>query len=80
MRHLGQVSVCHMTCIMRTGSLALRTSQQFDDACRRKPEAPARFWELFMIDLTIRESARNVIVASLLTLVVIGSAIALALG
>jgi hypothetical protein len=32
-----------------------------------------------MIDLTIRESTRNVIVASLLTVVVIGSAIALAL-
>ena len=32
-----------------------------------------------MIDLTIRESTRNVIIASLLTVVVIGSAIAFAL-
>jgi len=32
-----------------------------------------------MIDVTIRESTRNVIIASLLTLGVIGSAIALAL-
>ena len=31
-----------------------------------------------MIDLTIRESARNIIIASLLTLVVIGSAMAVA--
>jgi hypothetical protein len=33
-----------------------------------------------MIELTIRESTRNIIIASLLTFVVIGSAIAVAVG
>ena len=42
--------------------------------------SPSSLGVFFMIALTIRESARNVIVASLLTLVVIGSAIAVALG
>ena len=37
------------------------------------------FLELIMNDLTIRETARNALVASLLTLVVIGSAIAFAI-
>jgi hypothetical protein len=77
LRHLGQVSACHMTSITQTGSQALRKSKLSDAGAQG---FLASSLEFFMIDLTIRESAGNVIVASLLTLVVIGSATAVALG
>jgi len=42
--------------------------------------APANLLEFFMTDLSTRESARSIMIAALLTLVVIGSASAFAFG